>query len=420
MSSFEISGPKKLEGEIEVKGAKNMALKAIAASILSDEPMIISNIPRIEDVNRLIEIIEDLGAVATWETDSRLKIESQGISKPKLNEKLVPTLRSSIVLIGPLLARFNEVSLPHPGGCSIGKRPIDVFIDGLTSLGVKYYCKNDSYFFKKPGRLEGNRFRFPKPSVTGTETMMMAAVLAEGATALINCACEPEIPALAEYLNSQGAKIKGAGTHTITIEGVESISAGECKIIPDRIETGSFAIMGVATNSRIGITNCNPLQCELPLTMLKDMGADISWGKDWIEIRPVKKKLHAINISTKEYPGFPTDLQAPMTVLLSQAEGNSSVFETIFEDRFMYIDSIKKMGADITMENPQKITIKGAHELHGKEVESPDLRAGIAMVIAGLIAQGETRIGNIYQIDRGYENLQARLNQLNADIDRHE
>ena len=420
MSSFIIDGPKKLEGEIEVKGAKNFALKAIAASLLSSEKMTIFNVPRIEDVNRLIEIIEDIGAIAIWKNTNTLEIETKGLAKTKLNEKLVPTLRSSIVLIGPLLARFDEIYLPHPGGCSIGKRPIDVFIDGLKSLGVKFSCKNNTYHFKKPGRLQGNRFRFPKPSVTGTETMIMAAVLAEGKTTLVNCACEPEIKALADYLNSQGANIKGAGSHTITIEGVEKISAGDCQIIPDRIETGSFAIMGVATNSRIGIKNCNPIQCELPLTILKDMGANISWGKDWIEIRPTKKPLIPINITTKEYPGFPTDLQAPMTVLLTQCHGDSSVFETIFEDRFMYIDSLKKMGANITLENPQKISIKGPTELSGKKVESPDLRAGLAMVIAGLIAEGKTEIGNIYQIDRGYENLQERLNQLKADISRYD
>lgn len=420
MSSFEISGPRKLQGEIAVKGAKNMALKAIAASLLSDEPMTIRNIPRIEDVNRLIEIIEDLGAVATWERDDRLKVESRGILKSRLNEKLVPTLRSSIVLIGPLLARFDELSLPHPGGCSIGKRPIDVFTDGLESLGVECSCRDNAYVFRKPGRLLGGRFRFPRPSVTGTETMIMAAVLAKGETTLINCACEPEIPALAEYLNSQGARIRGAGTHTVSVSGVEKISAGCCEIIPDRIETGSFAIMGAATNSRIAITGCNPYHCELPLTMLRDMGAELSWGRDWIEVRPTKGGLRPLDIATKEYPGFPTDLQAPMTVLLTQADGSSSVFETIFEDRFMYIDSLKRMGADITMENSQKISIKGPTPLHGKEVESPDLRAGIAMVIAGLVADGRTRIGNIYQIDRGYEDVQGRLNRLNAAIQRHE
>lgn len=414
MSSFIIQGPQKLKGEISVKGAKNHALKVIAASFLSSDEITIENVPQIEDVNRLLEIIEEAGAKVE-KNGSTLKIQCSKLSKRGLSPELVPQLRSSIVLLGPLLARFKEITMPHPGGCQIGKRPIDVFLKGFEAFGVDCKIDNYTYHFKTKG-LKGMRFDFPKPTVTGTETLMMAATLAKGKTTLINCAAEPEIPALAEYLNQQGAKIKGAGTHTIEIEGVEKLSAGTCQIIPDRIEAASFAIMAAATDSHIKITDCEPLHSEIPLNTLEDMGVNISWGNDWIEIKGRKKELRPMKITTKEYPGFPTDLQAPIGVLLTQARGTSTVFETIFEDRFMYVDFLKRMGADITRENSQKITIQGPTSLTGKEVESPDLRAGIAMVIAGMTAEGETKIGNIYQIERGYENIQERLNNLGAKI----
>ncbi|MFH1780999.1 MAG: UDP-N-acetylglucosamine 1-carboxyvinyltransferase [Patescibacteria group bacterium] len=414
MSSFIIQGPQKLKGEIAVKGAKNHALKVIAASFLSAEKITIENVPQIEDVNRLLEITEDIGAKVE-NNGSTVKIQCEELTKKELSTKLVPKLRSSIVLLGPLLARFKEVTMPHPGGCQIGKRPIDVFLKGFKAFGVDIKVDDCTYHFKTKG-LKGIRFDFPKPSVTGTETLMMAATLAEGKTTLVNCASEPEIPALAEYLNSQGANIKGAGTHTIEIKGVKKLSAGTCKIIPDRIEAASFAIMAAATNSEIKITNCRPLHSEIPLNTLKEMGVNISWGEDWIQVKNRENKLRSMKISTKEYPGFPTDLQAPIGVLLTQAEGTSTIFETIFEDRFMYVDFLKRMGADITRESSQKITIQGPSQLSGKQVESPDLRAGIAMVIAGMVAKGETKIGNIYQIERGYENIRERLNNLGANI----
>jgi UDP-N-acetylglucosamine 1-carboxyvinyltransferase len=416
MEKLIIIGGKKLHGSIKVKGAKNHALKMIPAAFLVAGRTVIKNIPHVEDVERMLEIVEAAGGKV-----ERIKRDTVAITPPKkfngnLPRELMPKLRASLVLLGPLLARYKKVELPHPGGCNLGKRPINFFIEGFKEFGAKVIFKNDAYQFKALNGLKAINFVFPNISVTGTETLMLAAVLAKGRTTLINCACEPEIKALADYLNSVGAKIHGAGTATIIIEGsAKLLNSGTAHIIPDRIEAGSFAIMAAATRSKLIITDCEPKHLEIPLKILEKAGVKIETGKNYIKVFP-NKKIKPIDIATHEYPGFPTDLQAPMTVLLTQAEGDSIVRETIYEGRLFYTDSLNNMGAKIFLASPFRAIVHGPRCLRGKRVVSPDIRAGIAMVIAALVAKGRSEIENIYQIDRGYENIDERLKKIGANI----
>lgn len=416
MQKYLIQGGYPLSGEIKVSGAKNAALKILAAALLSQEPCQITNLPNIEDINRLLEILESLGAKISRQSDS-LTLETKDINQANPNPELVKKLRSSIMLAGPLLARFGEVTMAHPGGCIIGRRPIDFFLDGFKAMGATVYDHGDFYTLKAK-ELHGAKIVLPIVAVTTTESLMITACLASGVTTIINAAIEPEIPELADYLNRCGAKIKGAGTSQITIEGVKKISGGSFKLIPDRIEAGSLAILGLITGSKIKITHCNPAHLETPILMLKKAGADLEVGPDYLITKP--SKFQAIELKTHEYPGFPTDLQAPMVVLLTQAQGQSLVFETIYDGRLFYTDKLNQMGANIIMCDPHRVVINGPSPLAGKTLESPDLRAGMALLIAGLIAQGQTTIENVYQIERGYENIVARLQSLGAKIEKVE
>ncbi len=417
MAKFIIQGGTKVHGTIAVTGAKNHALKVFAASILSEEPMTITNVPEIEDIFRITEILEDLGVTISHPHRNKYVIDTSTITKRQLPKKLVPKLRASIVLTGPMLARFGKVIFPHPGGCAIGRRPIDLFIAGYKAMGAKYEEKNGVNIFTAPNGLKGARFVFPTVSVTCTETLMMAATLAKGKTTLVNAAREPEIQALAEYLNMQGARIEGAGTNEIVIEGVERLSAGVCEIIPDRIEVLSFLYLALAAKSKLTITACNPEHIETPLQLLKDAGAKLDIKETSITTHPWKT-MKPIKVVTREYPGFPTDGQSPLTVLLTQIPGESEVEETIYSNRLFYTDMLNRMGAEVDMHTPQHITVHGGTPLRAKVVESPDLRAGIAMVIAAVIAKGTSEINNIYQIDRGYEQIDKRLRSIGVNIKR--
>jgi len=417
MEKLIIHGGNKVHGSIDVKGAKNHALKLIPAVFLSQEATIIKNIPQVEDVFRMLEIVKNIGGKVELLTNNSVAITPPKQFNGKLPKDLIPKLRASLVLLGPLLARYKKVELPNPGGCNLGKRPINFFIDGFKAFGAKVVIKKDAYKFSALHGLKGCNFIFPNISVTGTETLMLAAVLAKGKTILENTATEPEIEALAIFLNKIGAKIYGAGTSTITIEGGNLLEGGEAEVIPDRIEAGSFAILAVATNSHLKITKCNPKHLAVPLKILNDIGVKIKIGNNFIEIFS-GKQIKAHGIFTHEYPGFPTDLQAPMTVLLTQAHGQSLIYETIYEGRLFYTDTLNAMGARISLLGPHRALVNGQTKLHGKEVASPDIRAGIAMVIAGLIASGKTVINNIYQIDRGYESIDLRLRKIGAKITR--
>lgn len=417
--AFLIRGGAKLKGEIEIRGAKNSILKAMASSVLFDGPIEIANAPLIEDVFRMSELLGGLGATFENLGARRLRLDASALKASSLDREIAKRFRASIVVAGPLLARAGRVEFPYPGGCLIGKRPIDVFLDGWKAMGAKIN-EDKGGFDVGAKNINGADFTFRVPSVTGTETLMMTAVLARGRTILRNAAMEPEIPSLAEFLNTAGARIEGAGTTTITIEGTAGRllrAHAPFRVIPDRIEAGSFLILGAAAGGPIKVTNCEPDHLAALILSLQDVGVEVKIGADWVEVmRP--KILKAANVKTKEYPGFATDLQAPFAVLLTQAQGQSVVFETIFENRFGYVDDLKRMGANIFVADPQRILINGPKMLRGREIESPDLRAGLAFVLAGFLAQGETIVRNIYQIDRGYEKIEERLQKVGAHIER--
>lgn len=416
MDKFIIQGCKKLSGSIAVNGAKNSALKILAALILSPEKCVIKNFPFIEDTLGAIEILKKLGAkIEINEAEKTISVDPSAINKTELDSLLVRRLRSSILFAGPMLARFGNVKMYHPGGCFIGRRPIDIFLDGFRAFGADIKMSEDEFEISAK-ELTGANIFFPKITVTGTEAMMMTAVLAKGKTILQNCAMEPEIPVLAEYLNRCGAKIKGAGTSIIEIEGVDKISGDEFAVIPDRIEAGTFVIMGLLMQSEIKIENCVPEHLGALIPVLQEAGANLEIGKDYITTKP--SEIKAVSVMTHEYPGFATDAQPPYTLLMTQAQGQCIIHEAIFEGRLFFTDQLVTMGANIIMCDPHRVVVNGPTKLSGKKLTSPDLRAGITMVLAGMAAEGKTTIENIYQIDRGYEKIEERLQKLGADIKR--
>lgn len=418
MAKFEILGGKKLNGEIQVSGAKNAALKAFAASLILDGQTSLSRVPQIEDIARMVEIMKDLGALVETLANGQYMVRGQSLQRTQLYPGLHQKLRASVLLVGPALLQKGEVYFTHPGGCLIGKRPIDFFLDGFRALGVSVDDDGEGYRLKAR-KLVGAKFVFPRISVTGTEALMTFAAKVPGRTELVNCAMEPEVAGLADFLNACGAKISGAGTSTIIIEGAASLRARPFAVMPDRIEAGTFAILGAAAGADIKVSGIVPEHLEVVWELLKKAGVNFSLGADFVELRgPQKLKAIAKDLITHEYPGFPTDLQAPMTVLMTQAQGNSLIFETIYEGRLFYVDVLNSMGADILMCDPHRVLVSGPTKLYGRKIASPDIRAGIALLIAGLIAEGRTEIDNIYQIDRGYEKIEERLQKLGADINR--
>jgi len=415
VNKFVITGGKKLKGTIRVNGAKNDALVIFAASLLATQPVTVDNIPDIEDIKKLFKLMEKLGCKIERTGTSKYKIKTTQLNSHLIDSDIAKKIRASILLTAPLLGRFGRVRFPHPGGCVIGERPIDQFLDGYKSMGAKIRIRGNLYEITA-SRLKGAEFVFNNITVTGTESLIMAATLAKGRTMLKNCACEPEVKSLAGFLNSCGAKIVGAGTPYITIYGVDKLKGGVHRVISDRVEAGSFVILAVATNSDITIKNCEPGHLDALLSSLRKAGANFSVGKNSIEVRP--SRLNSINIKTHEYPGFPTDLQAPFCVLLTQSKGSGLVHETIYEGRLTWTEDLKRMGADIHIYDPHRIEIKGPTKLRGREAESPDIRAGMAYLIAALCAKGKSTINNVYQIDRGYEKIEERLRKIGADIRR--
>ncbi|MFZ5365133.1 MAG: UDP-N-acetylglucosamine 1-carboxyvinyltransferase [Patescibacteria group bacterium] len=416
MSKFVIQGGYKLNGEIKVNGAKNAALKAIAASLLTDQEVKIENCPDIEEISRILELVESIGTKVK-RNGGTLSLQTKQIDNYRLDAELVKKIRVSVLLVGPLLVRLGKVRMPHPGGCAIGMRPIDLFIDNFKKLGADFSESQGYYQFQVKGKLQGTKIVLPKISVTVTEAMLMTAALAEGTTTIKNAACEPEIQALADFLNSCGAKISGAGTSTIVIEGVECLSGGRYQVIPDRIEAGSFAILGALAGGKVKVTNCVPDHLDALWVLFDKMGVKYELGPDSATVWG-DNNLKAVNVQTHEYPGFATDIQPPFTVLLTQAKGLSMVQEMVFEGRLFYTDLLNQMGANIIMCDPYRVLVNGPQQLFGRRLASPDLRAGFALIIAALIAEGKTEIDNIYQIDRGYEKVEQRLRALGARITR--
>lgn len=414
-----LAGEKKLCGAIGVRGAKNAALKIFAASLLfkDKDGIQIDNVPSIEDISRMKELLQNLGAGVRQVAPGSFRIKSPTSIKTDLCDDISKKFRSSIVLTGPILAREGRVFFPHPGGCVIGERPIDIFLESFKKMGASVKTADRRYQIVAK-KLHGAEIVFRIPSVTATETLMMAASLVPGSTILHNAACEPEIAALANFLNASGADIRGAGTHTIEIRGVLSLRARESFRTPsDRIEAASFAILAAACGRDIEITDCRPEHFKVLLRILKSAGANIAEKKNSLRVRAAKK-LKAVDIKTHEYPGIPTDIQPPLAVLMTQASGRSLIFETIFEGRLNYLNDLARMGADIAICDPHRAIITGPTALRAREMESPDLRAGLAFIIASLIAKGKSVIHNVYNIDRGYEKIEERLQKLGAGIKR--
>jgi UDP-N-acetylglucosamine 1-carboxyvinyltransferase len=417
MPKFIINGGKPLEGTINVKGAKNAALKIFPAALMTEEPIFVSNLPEIEDVKRAKEMLLALGHGVEDLGGGRARLQYKSKTCVNLPADLVKKFRASIMFVGPLLATCGEVEFPHPGGCVIGAgtRDINEFIDAFAKLGAKIEIHENSYRLSAK-KLNGAEIFFRKITVTGTESMMTTACLADGTTILKNCAMEPEIASLADFLNSIGAKIEGAGTPVIKIQGVEKLGGGEYKIIPDRIEAGTFAIMAAASNSgEVIIADCEPGHLESLWAVFDKAGVNYELDKNAVKIFP-SEKIMASSVKTHQYPGFATDLQSPYTVLMTQARGLSLIHETIYDRRLLFTDMLTQMGANIIMADPHRVVIQGPAKLYGRTLVSPDIRAGIALIIAALIAEGKTEIDNIYQIERGYENIHERLAAIGADI----
>ena len=413
---FVINKSEGIQGTISVKGAKNAVLKVFAATLLSDDPMEIHNVPAILDIEVLCTLMRDIGCDVEYQ-GSVVKIKP-AIQKTTLDKDLVSKIRASVLLAGPILARTGEVMLPHPGGDAIGKRPIDFFIDSFKALGAQVKITDEGYHITAPKGLQGTQYYFEKMSHTGTESLMITAVLATGVTVIENAACEPEVVALAEYLNKCGARIEGAGTHTITITGVDSVTGDVYTTIPDRLEAGTFAVLGALCAKELTITDCNPHHLHALWKIFDHIGVDYRFDDTTITVRK-RDGYRATNIMTHEYPGFATDLQSPVTVLLTQCEGTSLVHDPIFDGRLYYTDMLHQMGASIVLCDPHRALITGPAQMYGRRIVSPDLRAGMALVLAGMIAEGTTQIENIYHIDRGYEDLETRLQNIGVHIERH-
>ncbi len=406
-------GKKTLEGSVTIGGAKNAVLKMMAASILFDGPLTLQNVPLNEDVKRMHELLIALGAEI-----NNMTIDTTKISSTVLNTAQATAMRSSVVLTGPLLARYKTATFPAPGGCTIGNRPIDLFIKAYEKMGATVEYNDEAYVMQAPHGLTGAEIFFDLQTVTGTETIMFAATLAKGKTVLKNCATEPEIKHMADFLVSCGARITGQGTSTITIEGGDLLTPKSPYItLPDRIETGSFVILGALLAKKLRIEKCDPTLCESLLSLLQASGVKMKIEKDAIEIYE-SSNLKSFNVRTHEYPGFPTDLQSPIVTYLTQVEGESTIFETIFEGRFKFVENLKNMGASVNIISNREVTIKGPTSLKAGTLESYDLRGGFSAVVSGLLAGGTSTVKNVYFIDRGCEALEKRLQALGADITR--
>jgi UDP-N-acetylglucosamine 1-carboxyvinyltransferase len=410
-----ITGNGPLRGEVSVAGAKNAALPIIAASLLTAEPLQVSNIPGVRDISTSLQLLQLLGCVVQ-RSGTELMIHSADVHSVHVPYEQVKTMRGSILLLGPLLARFGEADVSLPGGCAIGSRPVNEHIAGLQAMGAEINIEA-GYIKARASRLRGAHFAFDVPSVTATENLIMAAALADGTSVLENCALEPEIADLALLLCSMGGKINGAGTSTITIEGVKTLHGASHKVPPDRIETGTFLVAAAATRGDIRVTNTNPDFLHHVLGKLEQAGAHLQLGPDWIHLDTGGKRCQAVNIHTAPYPAFPTDMQAQFMALNALAVGTATVVENIFENRFMHVAELQRMGADIELQGHTAI-VRGRERLQGAPVMATDLRASASLIIAALAADGDTTIDRVYHLDRGYDNIDGKLADLGADIRR--
>jgi UDP-N-acetylglucosamine 1-carboxyvinyltransferase len=416
MDKLIITGGRPLCGDVRISGAKNAALPILAATLLADEPMTIGNIPHLRDITTTMELLAQMGVELTVDEKMHVEVDAARVTEPFAPYELVKTMRASILVLGPLLARCGEAVVSLPGGCAIGSRPVDLHIEGLRAMGAEITVEG-GYIKARASRLRGARLVFDLVTVTGTENLMMAATLAEGTTYLENAAREPEVVDLAQCLNAMGARITGAGTTTITVEGVPRLHGARYDVLPDRIETGTFLVAGAISRGSVNVRDTDPTQLDAVLKKLREAGAELDIGPDYIRLDMHGQRPRAVNVHTAPFPAFPTDMQAQFTAMNSVASGVGTITETVFENRFMHVQELQRMGADIKLEGNTAICT-GVPRLTGAPVMATDLRASASLVLAGLVAEGETLIDRIYHIDRGYECIEEKLSQLGAAIQR--
>ncbi|PYS95783.1 MAG: UDP-N-acetylglucosamine 1-carboxyvinyltransferase [Acidobacteria bacterium] len=415
MDKIRIEGPCRLRGRVRISGAKNAVLPEMAAALLVEGPVTLTNVPAVRDVETMAKVLRHLGLRDVALEGSLLRIGAGEPGEPEAPYALVKTMRASILVLGPLLARLGRARVSLPGGCAIGARPVDLHIEALRRMGATITIEH-GYVVGSCRRLRGAEISFDKKTVTGTENLMMAACLAEGRTALENCALEPEIADLARFLNACGARVEGAGTGRIEVHGVPRLAGAEHRVIPDRIEAGTFVMAALATRSGITVEACEPAHLVAVVDKLKECGADLRVERDAIEVRP-DGPLRAANVVTVPYPAFPTDLQAQYMALMTRAEGVSIITESVFENRLMHVGELRRMGARIVVDG-QAAIVAGPSPLSGAPVMASDLRASACLIVAGLAAQGETTIDRAYHIDRGYERVERKFQELGARIER--
>lgn len=418
MDKLLINGGKPLNGEVVISGAKNAALPIMAASLLAKDHVTISNVPHLKDITTMMELLGQLGAHLIVDEKMNVQVDSGQVNEFIAPYDLVKTMRASILVLGPMLARFGKADVSLPGGCAIGTRPVDLHLKALKAMGADITVKNGYINARcRRGRLEGKRIMFDTVTVTGTENILMAAVLAEGTTIIKNAAREPEVVDLANFLTQMGAKISGAGTSMIEIEGVEELSGGSYSVMSDRIEAGTYLAAGALTRGHVTVKRVRPDTLLSQLCKFEEAGAELTLGEDWVSLNMHNKRPESVDISTAPYPAFATDMQAQFMAMNSVAEGNSTIVETIFENRFMHVQELQRMGAQIKL-NGNTAIIQGVEKLTAAPVMATDLRASASLILAGLVAEGETTVERIYHVDRGYERIEEKLSLLGADIKR--
>jgi len=416
MDKLVITGGAPLNGEVRISGAKNAALPILASALLSDGSVHLGNVPHLQDVTTTIGLLGRMGVSITVDERMTIEIDPSTISSFAAPYELVKVMRASILVLGPLLARFGEADVSLPGGCAIGSRPVNLHLEGLQAMGAEISV-DGGYIKARARRLQGARLVMDMITVTGTENLMMAATLAKGETVIENAAREPEVVDLANCLNSMGAKIEGAGTDTIRIQGVENLSGTTHSVMPDRIETGTFLVAGALSHGKVKVRDTDPGLLDAVLAKLREAGAKLELGDDWIELDMEGRRPRAVDIHTAPYPAFPTDMQAQFTALNAVAEGVGTITENVFENRFMHVQEMQRMGANIKLEGNTAI-VAGIEKLTGAPVMATDLRASASLVLAGLVAEGETVVDRIYHIDRGYQNIEEKLAGLGGRIRR--
>jgi UDP-N-acetylglucosamine 1-carboxyvinyltransferase len=416
MNKLMIRGGNPLMGDVRISGAKNAVLPIMAAGLLCETPCVIENVPHLQDVTTMMELLGGMGATLTISDKMSVEIDASTVHKLVAPYDLVCTMRASILVLGPMLARFGRAQVSLPGGCAIGSRPVDIHLHGLMALGADVKVEN-GYITAEAKQLVGARIVMDQATVTGTENLMMAAVLATGETILENAAREPEVVDLAQFLIKMGADIQGAGTDVITIRGVKALRGVQYRVLPDRIETGTYLVAAAMTGGKVRVRDTNPRLLDAVLAKLREAGATLTLGDDWIELDMTGRRPKSVNLRTAPHPGFPTDMQAQFLAMNCMAEGTATVVETIFENRFMHVHELLRIGADIHVEGNTAV-VRGVPELTGAQMMATDLRASASLVLAGLVATGETTINRIYHIDRGYESIEEKLSKLGANIQR--